>query len=221
MDFLFLGSKITVDGDCSHEIKTLAPWERNYDKSRQCIKKQRRHFANKGLYSQNYDFSSSHVWMWELNHKEAWASKNRCLQIVVLEKTLESPLDYKEINPKGNQPWIFIVRTDAEAEAPILWSPDVKNWFTGKHPDPGKYWRQEEKGVTEDEVIRWHHRLHGHDFEQTLGDTEGQGSLACCSPWGSKLDMPEGLNNNNNILKEKRLGLRRKYAKVWPYFSWL
>ena len=147
--------------------KTLAPWERNYDKSRQCIKKQRHHFANKGLYSQNYDFSSSHVWMWELNHKEAWASKNRCLQIVVLEKTLESPLDYKEINPKGNQPWLFIVRTDAEAEAPILWTSVAKSQLIGKDSGAGKDWGQEEKGATEDEMVRQHHQLNGHKFEQT------------------------------------------------------
>ena len=130
-------------------------------------------------------FSSSHVCMWELDHKDGWVPKNWCFLIVVLEKTLESPLDCKEIkpvNPKGNQPWIFIGRTDAEA--PILWSPDSKNQLIGKDPDAGKDWRQKEKGAAEDEMVGWHHRLSGHEFEQTLGDSEGQGSLACCSPWG-------------------------------------
>ena len=123
------------------------------------------------------------------------------LSIVVLEKTLESPLDSKEIkpvNPKGNQPWIFIGRTDAEAEAPILWSPDVKSQPIGKDPDAGKDWGQEEKGVIEDEMVGWHHWLSGHEFEQTLGDSEGQGSLARCSLWGGKeSDMTEWQNNKN------------------------
>ena len=109
-----------------------------------------------------------------------------------------SPVDCKEIkivNYKGNQSWIFIGRTDAEAEAPILWLPDVKNWFTGKDPDAGKDWQQEEKRATEDETVGWHHRLNGHEFEQTLGDSEGQGSLVCCSPWGCKeSDRTERLN---------------------------
>ena len=116
--------------------------------------------------------------MWELDCEEGWVPKNWCFQIVVLEKTLDSPLDSKKIkpvNPKGNQPWIFIERTDAEA--PILWSPDVKSQLIGKDPDVGKDWRQEEKGVTKDEMVEWHHRLNGHEFEQTPGDREGQGSL--------------------------------------------
>ena len=114
--------------------------------------------------------------------------------------TLGSPLDckIKPVNPKGNQSWIFIGRTDTEAEAPILWPHDVKNWLLGKDPDAGNDWRQEKKGTTEDEMVGWQHRLNGHDFEQALGDTEGQGSLACCSPWGGKeSDMTERLNNNN------------------------
>ena len=130
-DFIFLGSKITADGDCSHEIKTLAPWKKSYDQPRQLIKKQRHYFVNKGESSQSYGFSSSHVWMWELDYKEGWAPKNWCFWTVVLEKTLESPLDCKEVqpvHPKGNQSWIFTERTDAEAEAPLLWLPDVKNW---------------------------------------------------------------------------------------------
>ena len=116
----------------------------------------------------------------------------------------ESPLDSKEIkpvSPKGNQPWIFIGRTGTEAEAPVLWPPDVKSWLTGKDPDAGKYWRQEEKGITEDEMVGWHHRLNGHEFGQALGDGEGQGSLVCCSPWSLKeSDMTEQLNNNTYFL---------------------
>jgi len=125
--------------------KTLAPWKKSYDQPRQHIIKLRHYFANKGLSSQSYSFSSSHVWMWELDYKESWTLKNWCFWTVVLEKTLESPLACKEIQPvqpKGNQSWIFIGRTDAEAEAPILWPPDVKNWLIGKDPDAGKDWRQ-------------------------------------------------------------------------------
>ena len=132
---------ITADGDCSHEIKT--PWKKSYDQPRQHIKKQRHYYPNKGPSSESYGFSSSHVWMWELDYKESWASKNWCFWTVVLEKTLESPLDCKEIqlvHPKGNQSWIFIGRTDAET--PILWPPDVKNWLICKDPDAGKDWRQ-------------------------------------------------------------------------------
>ena len=127
--------------------------------------------------------------MWELDPKEGWAPTIWCFWIVVLEKSLESPLDIKEIkqvNTKGNQPWILIERTDAEAEAPILWSPDVKRWLTGKDPDAGENWRQEEKGTTDDERVGWHHQLNGYELEQILGDSEGQGSLACYSPWGHK-----------------------------------
>ena len=140
--------------------------------------------------------------MWELGHKEGWMLKNWCLWTMVLEKTLESPLDCKEIqlvHPKGNQSWIFTGRTDAEAEAPILWPPDGKNWLIRKDPDSGKDWRQRREGTTEDEMVRWHHALNGHEFEQASGDSEGQGSLACCSPWGYKeFNMTERLNNNNN-----------------------
>ena len=130
------------------KLKDTGFLEESYDKPRQCIKKQRYHFASKGLYSQSYGFSSSHVQMWELDHKEDWVPKKWCFQIMVLEKTLESPLDSKEIklvNPKENQFWIFTGRTDAEAETPILW-PDVKNWFLGKDPDAGKEWRQRRSG---------------------------------------------------------------------------
>jgi len=137
--------------------------------------------------------------MWELDCEEGWVPKNWCFWTGVLEKTLESPLDCKEIqpvHPKGNQSWIFIGRTDAEAEAPILWPPDLKNWLIGKAPVAGKDWGQEEKGMTENETIGWHHRLSGHEFEQTLGDTEGQGSPVFCSPWGLKdSDTTKWLNN--------------------------
>ena len=146
--FVFLGSKITADGNCSHEIKTLTPWKESYDQPRQHIKKQRHYFASKGLSSEGYGFSSSHVWMWELDYKESWAQKNWCFWTVVLEKTLESPLDCKEIqpvHPKGNQSWIFIGRTD-EAETPTLWPPDANSWSIWKDPDAGKDWRLGGKG---------------------------------------------------------------------------
>ena len=136
----------------------LALWKKSYDQPRHHIKKQRHYFANKGPSSQSYGFSSSHIWMWELNYKESWALKNWCFWTVVLEKTLKSPLDCKEIqpvHPKGNQSWLFIGRTDAEAETPILWPPDAKNWLIGKDTDAGKDWRWEEKGMTEDGWDGW------------------------------------------------------------------
>ena len=144
-----------------------------------------------------YGFSSSHVCIWELEHKEGWVLK-WCFWTVVLEKSLKSPLECKEIkpvNPKGNQSWIHIGRTDAEVEASILLPSEAKNWLFGKDPDAGKDWRQEEKGTTEDEMVGWHHWLNGREFEQTLGVGDGQRSLACCSPWGCKeSDMTEQLN---------------------------
>ena len=147
--------RLTVDYDCMHAIKGRLLLGRKTDKPRQCIKKQRHHFADKGPSSQSYGFSSSHVWIGELNHKEGWVPKNWCLWIVVLEKTLESPLDSKEIkpvSPKGYQPWMVIGRTDAEAEALILWPADVKSWLTGKDPDAGKDWRQSRRGQ---QRMRW------------------------------------------------------------------
>ena len=146
----------------------LTPWMESYDQPRQHIKKQRHYFANKGPSSQGYGFSSSHVWMWELDYKESWVLKNWCFWTVVWEKTLESPLDCKEIQPvypKGHQSWVFIGRTDVEAETPILWPRDSKNWLIWKHPEAGKDWGQEEKGTTEDEMVGWHHQLNGHEFE--------------------------------------------------------
>ena len=171
------------------KLKDACSWRKSYDQPRQCIKKQRHHFANKGRSSQSYCFSSSHVWMWGLDHKEGWEPKNRCFWTVVLEKTLESPLDSKEIqpvSPKGNKFWIVIGRIDTEAEALILWPPDVKSWLIRKDPDAGKDWRQEEKGMTEDEMFGWHQRLNGHEFEQAPADGEGQGTLMCFSPWSGR-----------------------------------
>ena len=129
-------------------------------------------------------------WMWELGHKDSWAPKNWCFWTVVLEKILERPLDIKEIqlvHPKGDQSWIFIGRTDAEAEAPVLWPPDAKSWLTGENPDAEKDWGQEKKGTTEDEMVGWHHWPNGHELEQALGVGDEQGSLACWSLWGHKL----------------------------------
>ena len=147
--------------------------------------------------SQGYGFSSSHVWMWELDCEEGWAMKNWCFWTAVLEKTLESPLDCKEIQPvhsEGDQPWDFSGGNDAEAETPVLWPPHAKSWLIGKDSDAGRDWGQEEKG-TEDEMVGWHHRLDGHDFEQASGVNDGQGSLVCYSPQGHKeLDMTEQLN---------------------------
>ena len=184
---LFLGAtKITADGDCSHEIRRcLLLGKKAMPNLYSIFKKQRHYFTNKGPYSQSCGFSRSHVWTWELNHKEGWVSKNWCFPAVVLEKTLESPLDSKEIkpvNPQRNQSWIFIGRTDAEAEAPIFWPSVAKSQLIGKDPDAGKDWRREEKGSTEDEMVGWHHQFNGYELGQTLGDGEGQGSLACCSP---------------------------------------
>ena len=169
---------------------------------RQHIKKQRHYFVNTGLSSQSYVYSSSHVWMWELDHKDGWALKNWCFWTVVLKKTVESLLDCKEIksvNPKGNQSWICIGTTDAKAEAPIFSPPDMNNWLIGKDLEPGKDWKQEEKGMTEGEMIGWHHWIDGLEFEQTPGIGDGQGCLACCSLWGHKLsDTTELLNWNES-----------------------
>ena len=155
------------------------PWKKSNDKPRQHIKKQWLDFTNKDLYSQSYGFSSSHVWIWELDSKESWVLKNLCFWTTVLEKTFESPLNCKEIqpvHPKGDQSWVFIGRTDVEAEALKLWLPDAKNWLTGKDLDAGKDWRQE-KQMTENEMAGRHHWLDGHEFEQAQGIGDGQGSL--------------------------------------------
>ena len=166
-DFIFLGSKITADGDCSHEIKRCLLLGRKAMTNVGSILKAEALLCWQTPSSQHYGFSSSHVWVWELDHKESWTPKNWCFWTVVLEKTLQSSLDFKKTQPvllKGNQSWIFIGRTDAEAETPILWPPDVKNWLIWKDLDTGKDWRQE-KGTTENELVGWHHRLNGHEFE--------------------------------------------------------
>ena len=149
-----------------------APWKKSCDKPRQCIKKQEYHFADKG-----HIVSRSHVQMWEFDLNEGWVLRSWCFQTVVLEKTLERPLDCKEIKPvtpKGNPSWIFTRRTDAEAEVPNLWLPDGKSRLIGKDSDSEKDWGQEEKGVTEDEMVEWHHWLNGHEFEQTLEERTGK-----------------------------------------------
>ena len=162
------------------------------------VKKQRHHFVSKGPSSQGYGFSSDHVWTWELDYKESWAWKNWCFWTVVLENTLESPLDCKEIqpvHPKLDQSRVFIGRTDVEAETPILWPPDVKSWLSWKDPDARKDWGQEKKGMTEDEMVGWHHWLNGHGFGWTPGVGDGQGGLVCYSSWGHKeSDTTERLN---------------------------
>ena len=188
-DFIFLDSKITVDSG-SHEMRRCLLLGRtaitNLDselKSRDITFPTKVHIVKAMVFPIIIYGHES----WTIKKAEPW--KKRRFRSVVLEKTLESPLDCKEIkpvNPKGNQPWIFIGRTDAEAEAPILWPPDVKSWLIWKDPDAGKDWGQEEKGVTEDEMAGWHHRLNEHEFEQTQGDSEGQRSLACCCLWGHK-----------------------------------
>ena len=222
-DFIFLGFKITTNGDCSHEIKRHLLLGRKAMTNLDNIWKQESyHFANKGPYSQSYGFSSSHVWMWELDHKEGWVLKNWCILTVMLEKTLESPVDSKEIkpvNPKGNQPWIFTGRTDAEA--PILWPPDAKGQLIGKDPDAGKDWRQE-KGETEDEMDGWHHWFNGHEFEQTPGDPEGQGSLVSYSPWGGEeSDITKQLNNSKDEVTERlrKLSRSQSFGEAEPCFD--
>ena len=155
------------------------------------IKKQRHHFADKGLYNPSYGFSRSHVWTWEMDHKEGWVPKNWCFWTVVLEKTLESPLsskDIKPVHPKGDQSWVFIGRTDVEAETPILWPPDTKSLLTEREPDAGKDWGQE-KRATEDKMVEWHYQLYGHEFEQTPRDSERQGSLVRCSEVSVRHDL--------------------------------
>ena len=183
----FLGSKITADGDCSHEIKRRLLLGGKVMTNLDSIN-QRHYFASKGPSSQGYGFSSSHVWMWELDYKESWAQKNWCFWIVVLEKTPESPLDCKEIqpvHPKGDKSWVFTGRTDLEAETPVLWPPHAKSWLIWKDPDAGKAWKWEEKGATEDEMVGWHHNSKDMSLSK-LGVGDGRGGLVCCSPLGSK-----------------------------------
>ena len=180
------------------KLKDTCSMEESYDQPRQHIKKQRHYFANKNLSSPGYGFSSDHVRMWDFDCEESWALKNWCFWTVVLEKTLASPLDCKEIqqiHSEGDQPGDFFGRNDAEAETPVLWPPHVKSWLIGKDSDAGRDWGQEEKGMTEDEMAGWYHRLNGYAFEWTLGVGDGQGGLACCNSWGRKeLDTTERLN---------------------------
>ena len=180
------------------KLKDTCSLKESYDQPRQHIKKQRHYFTNKGLSSQGYGFSCGHVWMWELDYKESWVRKNWCFWTLVLEKTLESPLEYQElqpVHPKGDQSWVFIEGTDVEAETLTLWPPDAESWLIGKDPDAGKDWGQEEKGTTEDEMVGWHHWHNGHGFVWTLGVGDGQGGLPCWSSWRHKgSDMTERLN---------------------------
>ena len=206
------------DCDCSHEIKRRLLLGRKVMTNLDSILKSRHYFANKGPSSQGYGFSSGHVWMWELDYKESWAPKNWCFWTVVLEKTPESPLDCKEIqpvHPKGDPSWVFIGRTDVEAETPILWPPDAKSWLIWKDPNAGKDWGQEEKGMTEDEMVRWHHRLNGHGFGWTLGVGDGPGGLVCCGSLGHKeSDTTEQLN-----WTEISWYVAGKYGWPWIFFG--
>ena len=194
----FWAPKITADGDCSHEIRKRLLLGRKAMTNLDSILKSRDYFANKGLSSQSYGFSSSLVWMWELDHKECWALKNGWFWPVVLEETLESALDCKEIkpvNPKGNQSWILIGRTNVEAEAPIPGHLMRRADLFEKTLMLGKIKGSRRRGWQEDEMVGWHHWLNGHEFEQARGDGEGQGGLACCSAWDCKeLDTTERLN---------------------------
>ena len=177
---------MTADGDCSHEIKRCLLLGRKFTANLDSIFKSRDiTLSTKVHLVKAMVFSSGHVWMWELDCEESWALKNWCFWTVVLEKTLESPLDCREIqpvHPNGDQSWVFIGRTDAKAETLIRWPSHAKSWLIGKDSDAGRDWGQEEKGTTEDEMAGWHHRLDGHEFEWSPGVGDGQGGLACCSP---------------------------------------
>ena len=211
-DFIFLGSKVTADGDCSHEIKRCLLLGRkvmtNLDsmlKSRDFTLPTKVHLVKAMV------FPVVMYGCWELDYKESWASKNWCFQTVVLDKTLESPLDCKEIqpvHPKGNQSWLFTGRTDAGTETAILWPSDVKNWLIWKDPDAAKDWRWE-KGMTEDEMVGWQQQLNGHGSGWTLGAGDGQGSLACCSPWDRRVRHIWATELNWNPISE------------WNSVSWL
>ena len=177
------------------KLKTLTPWKESMTNLDSIFKSRDITLPTK---VQGYDFSSGHVWMWELDCEESWAQKNGCFWTVVLEKTLESPLDCKEVQPvhsEGDQPWDFFGRNDAEAETPVLWPPHVKSWLIGEDSHAARDWGQEEKGTTEDEMAGWHHWLDGRESGWTLAVGDGQEGLVCCDSWGRKeSDTPERLN---------------------------
>ena len=188
-DFIVRGFKITADGDSSRKFKRCLLLGKKVMTNLDSILKNRSYFANKGPSNQSYGFASSQVWMWELDCEESWALKNWCFWTMVLEKTLESPLDCKEIHlvhSEGDQSWVFFGRTDAKAETAVLWPLYGKSWLIGKDSDSGRDCGQEEEGMTEDEMVGWHHRLDGCESEWTPGVGDGQGGLACCNSWGCK-----------------------------------
>ena len=192
------GSKITEDGNCSHEIKRHLFLGRKVMTNLDSILKSRDITLPTKVPFVRHGFSSSHVWIWELDRKKSWALKNWCFWTAVLEKTPESPSDCKVIQPvhsKGDSPWVFFGRTEAKAETPVLWSLHAKSWLTGKNSDAGRDWGQEEKGMTEDEMAGWHHGLDEWESEWIPGVGDGQGVLACCNWWGCKeSDTTERLN---------------------------
>ena len=219
-DFIFRGSKITADGDCSHEIKRQLLIGSKVMTNLDSILKSR-DITNKSPSSQGYGFSSSHIWMWESDYKESWAQKNWYFWTMVLEKALESPLDCKEIqpvHPKGDQSWVFIARSDVEAETPILWPLDVKNWLIWKYPDAGKDWGQEEKGTTEDEMVGWHHRHDEHGFGWTPGVGVGQGGLVYCNSYGVSKSQTWLSNwTELNSYQHERVGIFSPTHQPWAF----
>ena len=195
--FFFLFSKLTAYGDCSHEVKRYLLFGRKVMRNIDSVLKSRDNTV-RIVKAMVFPVVMCRL----LDHREGWALKNWCLQIVVLEKILESPLGSKEIkpvHPKGNQPWTFTGRTGVEAEAPIIWPPDAKSWLIREDLDAGKDWGQEEKGMTEEDMVEWHHWLDGHESEQTPGNSGGQRSLACWIPWSSESDTTSQWNNNNKV----------------------
>ena len=181
----------------------IASWQESCDKPRQCVEKQRHCSADRGPYNQGYSLHRGHIRLWNMDSEEGRGPKNWCLQTVVLEKTLESPLDSKEIKPvnlKGNQPWILIGMTDGDAEARVFWLSDANSWIIEKVPDAGKDLEQKGKRASEDKMAGWHHRFKGRDLGQTSRDGEGQGGLSCCGSWShNELDMTGWLNNNSAL----------------------
>ena len=206
------------------KLKEVTTWKESCDQPRQHIEKQRNYYVNKGPSSQGYGFSSGHAWMWEFDYKESWDLKNWWFWTMVLEKTLEHPLDCKEIqavHPKGNQSWMFTGSTDTEAETPIFWPPDAKSWLNWKDPDAGKDWGQEEKGMIEDEIFGWHHWLNGHEFVWTPWVGNRQGVLTSCGSWANKeLDMTEWLNWTEVVEYSFRFLSIVSFCFPWFCFWW-